>query len=319
MQGMSDFLRKSGVTLRVRRHPPDTEPVSGSDRAWSQPLHIDWLCDASGPLTETAGRLGMSSCPGRLDLGSTLEEDVQHLVRVGIHTVVTLVPDAEAALYQGRGRSWTGARGWRAVLTSHGLHSTHFPMPDRHPPSDLRATEVLCTDILRRLAEGNHVLVHCIGGWGRTGTVVSSLLTHLGFSATAAIDLVRALRNPRCVESAEQQQFVERYAQHRQAAAWQRYGCVLPRAQLAQRLLGPPLQRVLDVRGVSVVPLAHLASQVAQQPHPRHDLLVLSGELSSNHSTVQSLSQLPIDRAACWEGDRFRPIGITSLLADLST
>jgi protein-tyrosine phosphatase len=118
--------------------------------------------------------------------------------------VVSLVTDAEMEYY--------GAVGLRRALQAANLRSLQFPIEDTQPPKDMAATQALCLNILRWLGEGENVLIHCIGGWGRSGTIAAALLTHQGYDAETAIDLVRQARSARCVESRAQERFVREYA-----------------------------------------------------------------------------------------------------------
>jgi hypothetical protein len=57
------------------------------------------------------------------------------------------------------------------------------------------------------VASADGVVVHCVGGTGRTGTVLACALVRLGHSVDAAIDAVRAQR-PRWPESPWQEEVV---------------------------------------------------------------------------------------------------------------
>ena len=59
------------------------------------------------------------------------------------------------------------------------------------------------------------VVVACMGGVGRTGTVAACALVRAGSTARQAIDAVRALRHPTAVETEAQERFVRRYAASR--------------------------------------------------------------------------------------------------------
>lgn len=168
------------------------------------PVRIDWMVSDSGPLIASRGKLALSSCPGRPDLGSSVDRDVQHLVSTGIGAVISLVTDAEMERY--------GVVGLRRTLRGAKLVNLQFPIEDTLPPTDLAATQALCRRMLELLDSGTHVLVHCIGGWGRSGTIAAALLTERGFDPVAAIAAVRKARSPRCVESHAQERFVHDYA-----------------------------------------------------------------------------------------------------------
>jgi protein-tyrosine phosphatase len=71
------------------------------------------------------------------------------------------------------------------------------------------------TAILDSVAAGRergNVAVACMGGVGRTGTVVACALVAAGWSAAEAIGEVRRLRHPTAVETPAQEAFVEAFA-----------------------------------------------------------------------------------------------------------
>jgi protein-tyrosine phosphatase len=58
---------------------------------------------------------------------------------------------------------------------------------------------------------GENVVVHCVGGLGRSGLTAACWLVSDGMSAAGAIDEVRRVRSPRAVETAAQADFVASY------------------------------------------------------------------------------------------------------------
>ena len=53
------------------------------------------------------------------------------------------------------------------------------------------------------------VLLHCVGGLGRSGLVAASYLKYKGLNPDEAIKAVRKVRGPRTVESKIQEEFVK--------------------------------------------------------------------------------------------------------------
>ncbi len=269
-------------------------------------LRVDWLVAADRSLLDVPGRVGLSSCPGRPDLGGTVEADAARLSELGISLVVTLVDESEMSFY--------GVFGLRGALRQQGIASLSFPIRDAAPPDDLWATRALCTELLRWLGEGHKLLIHCIGGWGRAGTIASSLLTHEGHSAEQAIALVRKARSPRCVESIEQERFVDRYARaHKEA---RRFYVVLSRSELPVRLSGELGNRRLR-RGLhpslpllSASALRVQVTELLQHSDPSQ-LVIVSGEVPAEQ--LHSDLDLPVDRALTyaephWQSTPFGPL-----------
>lgn len=301
-----------------RSPPPDgsavpTVPVGRGPR-------VDWLLHpaaAAGPvapverepLVQTPGRIALSACPGRPDLGGDVRSDLERMQALGIKAVVTLVGDREMEFY--------GVFNLRQATRATGLRSLFLPCVDTQPPDDLPATYALCTEILRLLGEGHDVLIHCIGGWGRSGTVAACVLTHEGFEPQRAIELVRTARSPRCVESRAQERFVHSYAAARTGV--RRYFTVVPRSRVRELVSGEPgarrLRQALVPQGqlVGAADLPLLVSQKAGTPAELADLVVLSGELAPEEQAL--VRELPLDRAFRCENGRWRPASFAELLA----
>ena len=52
------------------------------------------------------------------------------------------------------------------------------------------------------------VVIHCVGGLGRSGLVAASYLKYKGLNANETIKTIRKVRGPRAVESKIQEEFV---------------------------------------------------------------------------------------------------------------
>jgi protein-tyrosine phosphatase len=75
-----------------------------------------------------------------------------------------------------------------------GFECLRFPIPDGTAPSNVEATALLVARMLERLAAGRTVIVHCLGGVGRSGTIAACTLVGAGRDPGEALDLVRAAR-----------------------------------------------------------------------------------------------------------------------------
>ncbi len=168
-------------------------------------------------------RLGMTILPGVKDPGRwdrDLGVDLERLTgRYKTDTLVTLLEEEEFELY--------GVPGFLEHAREAGLKVDHFPIKDVSTPPKARADDyaALVERLLGLLRERKTVVVHCRGGLGRTGTVVASVLTALGYGADEAISLVRKVRkSSRAVETRDQREYVRAFAQQRRSEEEQRSG-----------------------------------------------------------------------------------------------
>ncbi|MDR1085908.1 MAG: hypothetical protein LBP22_13905 [Deltaproteobacteria bacterium] len=161
------------------------------------------------------GLVGISICPGKYDdfarTGPCHRDVTKDLLLVknwGASVVVTLVEDLEMELLK--------VSHMPEVARKLGLSWWHFPLPDEHPlefsghplfdpKNDFWSLPMALLRLF--LARGGRVLVHCRGGLGRTGTMVSRLLIESGYSPDQAIELVRQARAG-SVETPEQEKYL---------------------------------------------------------------------------------------------------------------
>ena len=132
------------------------------------------------PLPRSPG--GMSLC-GKHAIGP---DHVAAMAECGATTVVCLVEDYELADRYPDYLAWLRA--------SVGTDAVWFPIDDLHAPG-LTAAEPFITELVRRLDDGEHLLMHCAAGIGRTGTVAVCVLIELGMSLPDALVHV-ALHRP---------------------------------------------------------------------------------------------------------------------------
>jgi protein-tyrosine phosphatase/nicotinamidase-related amidase len=165
----------------------------------TQRLRVDWL-----PTEYTSsGRIGLTWLPGRRDAGRALKEDIEVLKDHQIDAVVCLLSAEEYARY--------GVEDLIATYRTAGLNVFALPVMDGRVPhvEDMRR---LVAWIDGQVRESRRVLVHCVGGLGRAGTVVACWLRSKNVPADQAIEIVRQARSQRAVETAEQVRFIQEYA-----------------------------------------------------------------------------------------------------------
>jgi protein-tyrosine phosphatase len=138
---------------------------------------------------------------GRLICGPRpdLREGVAALVDLGVSTIACLLEDEELP---------------SELVTAYetaALELLRFEIPDFGRPTSPDALSVFLADLLLRLRRGETIYLHCFAGIGRTGTVLACLLKTAGASGDP-VRLVRAIYDPRAVETEAQQRFARAFA-----------------------------------------------------------------------------------------------------------
>jgi protein-tyrosine phosphatase/nicotinamidase-related amidase len=162
-------------------------------------LRVDWI--STDP--DDHSSIGITICPGRRDRRRDLEADLALLVDEGVTRLLSLLPDTEL--------EWAGVGDLPARARAMGIDYRQFPVPDQGVPSleDARDMVRWCRE---GVAAGGRVVISCLGGLGRSGTIASCYLVEKGHSAPQAISAVRRARGPRAVETRSQEAFVAAYA-----------------------------------------------------------------------------------------------------------
>jgi protein-tyrosine phosphatase/nicotinamidase-related amidase len=156
-------------------------------------LRIDYLKEEQ-PL------IGMTILPGRKDRKRNLKEDLKMISHEGIQNVVTIVSKEELAQY--------GVPDLLNAYSEVDLNFHHLTVVDQGTPTldEMKKVIAFMQDAIKK---NEKVLVHCVGGIGRTGMVVACYLKQFHKMDTQkAIELVRTSRSPRSIESPEQENFV---------------------------------------------------------------------------------------------------------------
>lgn len=160
----------------------------------SQQLRIDWL-----PVADTQpGELGLTLLPGRRDYDRVLTDDIAVLLATGVKSVVCLLPVAELVTY--------GVESLLQQYHAAGLRVYHQPILDQKACS-LETMKKMLEWLTAELAHGHRVVVHCVGGLGRSGMVAACFLKSRGYSSERAIAMVRETRSQRAIETHEQEAF----------------------------------------------------------------------------------------------------------------
>ncbi|HET6924013.1 MAG TPA: cyclin-dependent kinase inhibitor 3 family protein [Anaeromyxobacteraceae bacterium] len=166
-------------------------------------LQVDFLPRRAHGLP---GRLGLTAAPGRwwpgrdLDPDGLLERDLARLRdRYRASVLVTLMEEVELR-----------ARGLDRLLGEvrrAGLESLWLPIPDMGAPASMGDARALVARVLERMDRRETVVVHCLGGLGRSGTIAACVLAARGRLPDEALRMVRRAR-PGAVQTGQQEAFV---------------------------------------------------------------------------------------------------------------
>ena len=164
-------------------------------------LRIDFMT-TQGEVS-AGGSIGLTILPGRKDRGRDLVADIAVIKNAGIKSVVTLLSNPEFSEY--------GVAGLLDVYRDAGLEVMHCAVKDQGIPTPEQAAEVLA--FMKQATDaGKKILVHCVGGLGRTGLIAAAYLkTFASINGDEAMRRVRAVRSPRAIENADQEEFVRKY------------------------------------------------------------------------------------------------------------
>lgn len=167
------------------------------------PLRIDAVPAPGG------GLIGMTFCPGKIQRDAftgawdrDLALDLDAIRDWGAIAVVTLVEGWELDRYR--------VPRLGAEVQARGMEWHHLPIGDGDVPgAPFDAAWPAAGPVLRaHLRAGRRIVLHCLGGLGRTGTVAGVLLAEMGQATGAAVSAIRRAR-PGALETAAQVAYAE--------------------------------------------------------------------------------------------------------------
>ncbi len=168
----------------------------------THPLPIDSVAAPGG------GRIGMTMCPGkwqeRAHTGSW-----QRDMGADLDVVQAWTPAAVVTLMEAEELVRHRVAGIGVAVQVRGIAWHHLPIHDFDIPREPFAAAWRQSGpvLLSTLQAGGKILLHCLGGFGRTGTIAARLLIELGAKPEAAIAAVRAAR-PGTIETEAQIAYV---------------------------------------------------------------------------------------------------------------
>lgn len=141
------------------------------------------------------GVIGMTFCPGRNiyyapdgDWRRDLDADLEAIRNWGAVALVSLMEKEEMAFY--------GVADLPVKTIDLGMQHYHLPIMDMDVP-DKRFEKQWQSEgekLRNALLAGESIVIHCLGGFGRTGTIAGRLLVELGTDPETAICRIRGSR-----------------------------------------------------------------------------------------------------------------------------
>jgi len=171
----------------------------------SHPLRID-----SVQANDRTGRIGLTFCPGKKQpyamtgaWDRDLETDIAAIKTKGYSALVTLMEEHELKSY-GVPKAQI-----ESITRSHDLDWFFLPIKDVDVPGPAfeQAWEISGPQLTSMLNNGQSIVVHCLGGLGRSGSIAARLLVELGIEPDVAIERVRQAR-PGAIETIAQEYYV---------------------------------------------------------------------------------------------------------------
>jgi protein-tyrosine phosphatase len=132
-----------------------------------------------------------------------LEHELRRIAQSGIDTVISLLEPDEAELL-GLGEE-------RETAERVGLEFLSYPIPDGHVPSNVTQFRSFIREVAARLAEFEHIGVHCRGSIGRATITAACSLIHLGWDARDALEAIAEARGFAVPDTLEQEDWILSY------------------------------------------------------------------------------------------------------------
>ena len=156
------------------------------------------------------GKVLLTCFPGRNGEKISFDEDIfleelNNFSSQNSRTMVTLVEDKEI-------EKLCDKKFFVRKIYSNNLKWIHMPIEDLKAPDHkfMDKWQVIKTLLKNDLIEGKNVVIHCMGGKGRSGTIAAILLIEFGENNKNAIELVRKKRKG-AIETKEQEGFILSY------------------------------------------------------------------------------------------------------------
>ena len=154
-------------------------------------VSLYWI-DGPGP-----GRIGVMPRPEPV-------EEIAEMRQEGVTTVVSLLESHEIRLYELEREP--------ELCATHGIDFLLYPIRDHGVPRELSTAVALVKNLSARYGRGESIIVHCLGGVGRSPTIAGATLIDRGVRLPDVIRRMTESRGYPVPEMPEQYAWMERYA-----------------------------------------------------------------------------------------------------------
>ena len=151
--------------------------------------------------TPTPGRLAIMPRPRG---GDWLEDEIGSWRHSGIHVVLSLLTPGEV--------NDLDLAQEKALSEAKCIQFLSFPIEDRGTPASGESMQRLLSELLKHLAEGRNVGIHCRQGIGRAPLVAISVLLMAGLERQTAKQRVSTARGVAVPETVQQDQWIAAFA-----------------------------------------------------------------------------------------------------------
>lgn len=143
--------------------------------------------------------IGLTILPGRKDFSRNIDEDIKEIKKQDINVIIPLITKDEMEKY--------GVSNLLNKYEENCFEIKYLPINDQKIPSKEEVIDLI-NFISQKIKENKKIMIHCVGGLGRSGMIAACYLKSIGFDSNEAIKFIREIRTSRAIETEEQVKFV---------------------------------------------------------------------------------------------------------------